>query len=293
LALVGLASVPAAAQVVVVADAGELPPLLECLATDGTPVTLDGTASTVDGVMASIDPNTALLWEAAGIEFDDETGVTPNADFPLGTTVVTLTVTHTDPGTAFETINQDTVEVVIGDSTPPTLTVLSDPMVLWPPNHKLHEVEFDLMVMDNCDPDPVVTLTSIQSSEPDNDTGDGNTLDDIQGDDVGTDDRVVLLRAERKGNGSGRKYASTYEVTDADGNLTVGQVEVMVPHDQGDLKSAKAAEKAAKKAAKAAEKAAKSASKDAAKLAKKAAKAAKKAAKAAEKAAKAAAKQGS
>jgi len=146
------------------------------------------------------------------------------------------------------------------------------------------------MVMDNCDPDPAVMLTSIQSSEPDNDTGDGNTVDDIQGEDVGTDDRVVLLRAERKGNGSGRTYAATYEVTDGSGNLTVGQVEVLVPHDKGDLKPAKAAAKAAKKAAKAAEKAAKRTSKDAAKLAKKAAKAAKKAAKAAEKAAKAAAK---
>ncbi|MBW2373450.1 MAG: hypothetical protein JRF70_13040, partial [Deltaproteobacteria bacterium] len=59
LALVGLAAVPAAAQVVVVADAGEVPPL-ECSATDGSPVTLDGTASTVDGGMASIDPDTAL-----------------------------------------------------------------------------------------------------------------------------------------------------------------------------------------------------------------------------------------
>jgi hypothetical protein len=166
-------------------------------------------------------------------------------------------------------------------------------MILWPPNHKLHEVELDLMVMDNCDPDPQVTLTSVQSSEPDNDTGDGNTVDDIQGEEIGTDDRVVLLRAERKGNGPGRTYAATYDVVDASGNATTGQVDVLVPHDQGDLKVAKAAEKAAKTAAKAAERAAKSASKDAAKAAKEAAKAAKKAAKAAAKAAKAAAKQGS
>jgi hypothetical protein len=284
LALAGLGAAPAAAQVVVVAEAGEVPPL-ECSATDGTPVTLDGTASTVDGVMASIDPNTTFLWEAPGIVFDDETGVTPNADFPLGTTVVTLTVTHTDPTTFVETSHQDTVDVAIGDTTPPTLTVLSDPMVLWPPNHKLWEVELDLMVMDNCDPDPLVTLTSIQSNEPDNSTGDGNTVDDIQEADLGTDDRLFLLRAERKGNGSGRTYAATYNVVDASGNTSNGQVLVMVPHDKGDLKAAKASAKAAKKAAKAAEKAAKQSSKDAAKLAKQAAKAAKKAAKAAAKAA--------
>jgi hypothetical protein len=165
-------------------------------------------------------------------------------------------VTHTDPDpvTAVETSDQDTVEVVIGDSTPPTLTALADPMILWPPNHKLHEVGLDLIVMDNCDPDPVVTLTSVQSSEPDNDTGDGNTVDDIQEEEVGTDDRLFLLRAERKGNGPGRTYAVTYDVVDASGNATTGQVDVLVPHDKGDLKSAKAAEKAAEKAAKAAAK---------------------------------------
>jgi hypothetical protein len=136
-------------------------------------------------------------------------------------------------------------------------------MILWPPNHKLHEVEFDLMVMDNCDPDPLVTLVSVASSEPDNDTGDGNTVDDIQEVELGTADRVFLLRAERKGNGSGREYRAIYDVTDASGNSTPDEVEVLVPHDKGDLKSAKAAERAAK-----------SASKDAAKQAKQAAKAA-------------------
>jgi hypothetical protein len=270
-AIAALGAAPAAAQVVVVAEAGEVPPL-ECSATDGSPVTLDGTASTVDGVMASIVPGTAFLWEAVGVEFDDETAVTPNADFPLGTTLVTLTATHTDPVSDVETSDQDTVEIVRRDTTPPTLTVLSDPMILWPPNHKLHEVEFDLMVMDNCDPDPLVTLVSVASSEPDNDTGDGNTVDDIQEVELGTADRVFLLRAERKGNGSGREYRVIYDVTDASGNSTPDEVEVLVPHDKGDLKSAKAAERAAK-----------SASKDAAKQAKQAAKASKKAAKAAAK----------
>jgi hypothetical protein len=272
-----LAATPSAAQVVV-ADAGE-DLTLECSGSEGSLVTLDGLGSTLDGNMAALDPNVSFLWEAPGIDFDDETSPTPNAEFPLGTTTVTLTVTHTNPITLVQTSGIDTVDITVSDTTPPALVVLADPIVLWPPNHKLHEVQAHVMVTDVCDPDPDVVLTSLTSSEPDNGTGDGDTVDDIQGADIGTDDRDFLLRAERAGNGDGRTYTAVYHVSDDSGNSTNGLAQVIVPHDQGDLKAAKAAEKAAKKAAKAAEKAAKAAAKEAAKEAKDAAKAAKKAAK--------------
>jgi hypothetical protein len=261
-----LAATPSAAQVVV-ADAGE-DLTLECSDGEGTLVTLDGLGSTVDGLMAALDPDVSFLWEAPGIDFDDETSPTPNAEFPLGTTTVTLTVTHTDPITLAQVSDIDTVDVTVSDTTPPALVVLADPMVLWPPNHKLHEVEAHVMVTDVCDPDPDVVLTSLTSSEPDNGTGDGDTVGDIQGADIGTDDRNFLLRAERAGNGDGRVYTALYNVTDDSGNSTNGLAQVIVPHDQGDLKAAKAAGKAAKKAAKEATKEAK----DAAKAAKKATK---------------------
>jgi len=275
-----IAATPSAAQVVVVADAGE-DLSIECSASGGTLLTLDGLGSTVNGLMAALDPNTSFLWEAAGIDFDDETSPTPNAEFPLGTTTVTLTVTHTDPGTLVQTSSQDTVDITVSDTTPPALVVLADPLILWPPNHELHEVHSVVVVTDICDPDPDVVLTSLTSSEPDNGTGDGDTVDDIQGADIGSDDRDFLLRAERAGNGDGRFYTAVYNTTDASGNSTDGLAQVRVPHDQGDLKAAKKAAKAAKKAAKAAAKAAKKASKDAAKAARDAAKAAKKEAKAA------------
>jgi hypothetical protein len=139
-------------------------------------------------------------------------------------------------------------------------------------------------------------LTSLVSNEPDDGSGDGSTVDDIQGAEIGTDDRTFLLRAERMGRGSGRIYTATYNTTDASGNYTDGVVEILVPHDMGDLKAAKAEAKAAKKMAKAQRKADKKAAKAAKKADKKAAKAAKKAdkkadkkaAKAAKKAAKAA-----
>jgi len=267
LACATFAASPAIAQILV-ADAGKDLDL-ECSANAGALITLDGLGSTVDGASAALDPDATFLWVAPGIVFNDETSPTPNAGFPLGTTTVTLTVTHTDPITLVETSDQDSVDVSVADTTPPTLVLVPDPAILWPPNHKLHEVKVVVIATDACDPDPAVILTSLTSSEPDNGMGDGDTAGDIQEANIGTDDRSFMLRAERSGTGSGRTYSAIYNVTDASDNSTNGLAEIVVPHDQGDLKSAKAAKaakasaKAAKAAAKASEKAAKQAAKDA------------------------------
>jgi hypothetical protein len=263
---------PAGAQVVV-ADAGD-DLVLECASNSGVNATLDGLGSTVDGAAANLDPDVDFSWTAAGIDFSDDASPTPSAAFPLGTTTVTLTVTHTDPVTLAQVVEQDTVNVTVADTTPPTLALIPSPAVLWPPNHKLHEIDLTVVESDACDPDPDFTLTSVSSNEPDNGTGDGDTTNDIQGADVGTDDRELALRAERAGNGSGRIYTIVGNVTDASGNSTNAAAQVVVPHDQGDAKSNKAS-KAAEKAAKAAAKAAEKAAKEAAKAAEKAAKAAK------------------
>ncbi len=71
------------------------------------------------------------------------------------------------------------------------------------------------------------------SSEPDNSTGkgDGNTTNDIQGAEVGTEDYDISLRAERKGSGSGRIYTVTFEATDDSGNRVTASSNVLVPHD--------------------------------------------------------------
>lgn len=272
---VGMAA-PAAAQVVV-ADAGD-DLVLECASSDGASATLDGLGSTVDGLSAAADPDVDFLWTATGIDFSDDASPTPSAEFPVGTTTVTLTVTHTDPVTLAQVVAQDTVNITVADTTPPTLTLVPNPAVLWPPNHKLRDIELNVVESDACDPDPDFTLTSITSNEPENGTGDGDTTGDIQGADLGTDDRRFQLRSERAGNGSGRVYTVIANVTDASGNSTNGSTQIVVPHDQGDAKSNKA-NKAAEKAAKAAAKAAQKAAKEAAKAAEKAAKAAKNAAK--------------
>ena len=124
----------------------------------------------------------------------------------------------------------DNVVVTIRDTKPPVLTVSFSPNVLWPPNHKMVDITAIIEVSDACDASPVVKLVSITSNEPANGNGDGNTSSDIAGASYGQDDRSFQLRAERKGNGTGRVYTGAYEAKDASGNSAQKSAEVTVPH---------------------------------------------------------------
>jgi hypothetical protein len=95
-----------------------------------------------------------------------------------------------------------------------------------------------IQVTDACDPNPRVTLVSIVSNEPANSTGDGNTSPDIAGASYGTDDRSFQLRAERKGNGSGRVYTGTYQAQNATGNSVQQSGTVTVAHSHADVSQA-------------------------------------------------------
>ena len=123
--------------------------------------------------------------------------------------------------------------VVIGlavcDEIAPELAVTVSPNVLWPPNHKYVQVTATVVVTDNFDPNPQVSLVSVASNEPDNGLGDGDTANDI----VVVDDFTVKLRAERAGNGTGRVYTLTYRAVDACGNETFQSVTVTVPLNKG------------------------------------------------------------
>ncbi len=142
----------------------------------------------------------------------------------------TVTITATDY-CGYQSSADATVDVI--DVTPPDIAVELDRYSLWPPNHKLVEVCATLEVSDNCDPDPAVVLFSIVSDEPENDDGDGNTDDDIQEADFGTEDLCFDLRSERQGGEDGRTYTIVYCATDASGNTACATVYVNVAHDQG------------------------------------------------------------
>ena len=221
IALITLVPFGAAAQV----DAGDYLPV-ECASENGTEVTLEGTAPTDEGVVNewTTDPE---------VELEDADTLTPTGKFPLGDTTVTLTSTA-DGGEP----ESDSAIVTVVDTTPPKFRVKAEPFYLWPPNHKMHEVEARIRVSDLCSGTDVldVELIDATSNEPDNSTGDGNTTNDIQGADRGSDDRDVMLRAERKGNGNGRIYTLTYLVTDGNGNQKKKEANVHVPHDASALK---------------------------------------------------------
>ncbi|MDX2410583.1 MAG: ExeM/NucH family extracellular endonuclease [Woeseiaceae bacterium] len=151
-----------------------------------------------------------------------------------------------DYDTSFKKDNQDAIyaadayrasdhdPVIAGldvcDDIPPTFEeVTVTPNVLWPPNHKYVDIAASVIVGDNGEAIPTVSLVSVTSNEPDNGDGDGNTVDDI----VVVDDFKYMLRAERSGGGTGRIYTITYLATDSCDNSATATTTVTVPHSKG------------------------------------------------------------
>jgi len=82
---------------------------------------------------------------------------------------------------------------------------------------------------DTCDAAPVCRITEVESNEPEDAIGDGNTDADWQI----VDDLTVAVRAERSGKGTDREYAITVECSDASGNSSTATTTVTVAHSQG------------------------------------------------------------
>jgi len=192
--------------------------LAECAGPSGAMVSVVASASDVCGGLVIVNSRNAGGADASGA-------------YPFGSTNVTFTATD-----ASSNQSQCTVAVQVRDTQPPTLSVLTEPSVLWPPNHDLVPVGTSFIAQDLCDSSAVrVELVSVTSSEPDDAAGpqDGATAQDIQQAAIGTADASVLLRSEREGKGPGRVYELIYRATDGAGNTTTASGVVTVPHDQG------------------------------------------------------------
>jgi hypothetical protein len=164
---------------------------------------------------------------APEVTFSDPTSATSEARVAgVGTFPVTLTIAIG----AYEASAETTVTVT-DTNAPEWLDVRTDPVVLWPPDHRLVDVHVDATVVDDCDPAPVVRLIAAESSEADDELGSGHTEPDIVGAEVGTPDLDVLLRSERSGRNAGRRYTLRYEAVDWAGNASQHVVRVRVPHD--------------------------------------------------------------
>jgi hypothetical protein len=113
--------------------------------------------------------------------------------------------------------------------------VTTQPIELWPPNHKYHTINMSDLVAsatDNCSGNLTssVVIASVSSDELENSGGDGNTLNDIV---IAANCKSVQLRAERDGGGNGRVYTIVLRVKDAAGNVGTASRTVTVPANQG------------------------------------------------------------
>jgi hypothetical protein len=146
--------------------------------------------------------------------------------FAVGDTTVTCT-SSVGPTCSFA--------LTVNDTQPPVITTNHQTITLWPPNHKYATVTVSDLVAsagDNCDPGVgvgSVRIARVTSDEPNQSGGSGNTTDDIV---IAADCKSVQLRSERKGNGNGRVYTITFEVTDASDNASPATAKVTVPHSQ-------------------------------------------------------------
>lgn len=211
----------------------------DCTSPAGAVVTLDGGASS--------DPEgdtLEFLWSAEGIGFDDDASAAPTATFPIGSTRVTLTVTDVCGEVA-----SANVMVVVYDAVAPVIQMTdASHDMLWPPNHELVPVTLRIIVSDDCAaPQDLAVACTATSDEPDDSSGDGAFTGDVNRQDghaapvpvtmaynasTGYWEGTVLLRAERKGDGDGRKYSFRCAVSDT-ANTTTATLCIVVPHSKG------------------------------------------------------------
>ncbi|MFC1966715.1 WD40/YVTN/BNR-like repeat-containing protein [Chloroflexota bacterium] len=121
---------------------------------------------------------------------------------------------------------------------PDATTAYADTGCLWPPNHKL--VDINILGVTDPDDDTVnIVITGITSDEPTaSDKGSGGAKHAPDADGVGTD--TASVRAERSGDGNGRVYEITFTADDGNGGVSTGSVTVSVPHDQSSKDSCSA-----------------------------------------------------
>ncbi len=153
------------------------------------------------------------------------TNVTLSGQLPLGTNLLGVVVSDSASNTA----SCSTVVTVV-DTVPPVIRTLAAlPNALWPPNHKMVDVQLRASVTDACS-SATWKITRVSSNERRNGLGDGNTSPDWQI----TGDHTLKLRAERSGLGAGRVYTITVVATDAARNASAPKtVTVSVAHSQG------------------------------------------------------------
>lgn len=180
----------------------------------GTVVLDLGSVETVQGGVAVVIPD--LIISAS------------DPRFPVGTHQIELRVDDNvnDAVSAF-------VFAEVIDTTAPSLSPIPSVTILWPPNHTLQPVTIDSNAYDNGGGSITLDVT-VESSEPPDTDGDGNTIPDYYIDSVDNATGIIelRLRSERSDKGDGRVYTITITATDESWNESVAVVEIRAPHDK-------------------------------------------------------------
>jgi hypothetical protein len=147
------------------------------------------------------------------------TAITSPHVFPVGVTTVIATATNS-VGTATCSFT-----VTVNDTEGPAIhNLAANPASLWPPNHKMKDVEVSYTSTDNC-LGATTCVVTVSSNEPVNGSDDGDTAPDW----LITDNHHIKLRAERSGSGTGRIYTITTTCRDQNGNSSSSSTTVTVP----------------------------------------------------------------
>jgi hypothetical protein len=188
------------------------PPLITCRS-DTTVVTCDPDGAVVEFSISATDNCS----DAPVISCSPASG----SLFPVGTTTVNCTAT--DNASNVSSCSYDvTVEE---NNRPPDITDISvTPASLWPPNHKMQDVNVNYTVSSACQTQCRLEVTS---NEPVLGTGTGDTSPDWEI----IDSNSLKLRAERAGTGNGRIYTISIICSDNLGNTNTVSTEVIVPHN--------------------------------------------------------------
>ncbi len=206
-------------------------PTIECTGPAGAVVTLDGSASfDRDSTPGTTDDIVTYEWfRDIGRPTAKYLGGQPIlGGVALGFGPHDISPRLTDRAGARSLVE---IEILVRDTVRPVFEIGVSPPTLWPPNHRMVQVDTDIYVWDLCDPFPSVILVAINTNEPDDASGngDGSTTGDIVVQETEQTAGRVMLRAERAGGGYGRIYEFIYRATDASGNRMPGFGLVTVP----------------------------------------------------------------
>jgi len=150
-----------------------------------------------------------------GLTVEQIEGLPSGAFFPTGETLNTFLITD-------EAGNSVTCgfTVYIYEFDPPVISGLPESIdPIWPPNHKMVNVNINYTSSDCTPTNCFLTVSSNEQTE-------GTEADwEI------VDEHNVRLRAERSGNGNGREYYITINCYDEFWNFSSQEITVSVPHD--------------------------------------------------------------